>query len=177
MLTVVRTVGRLVEARFSGNPSESDVATFRHEADNCVRTAFTLSGKPVVCCTDMRASALFSPSATEELITMMRADKSAIERNGILGTGGALFTLQLQRLVREAAGGEGRRRVFTNEALLFSWLDEVLTPAERTRVRQFVEEFAPPANEVAASTGAFDTSGRGRARDTRGLRTLKGGRS
>jgi hypothetical protein len=177
VLTVVRTVGRLVEARFSGNPSESDVVTFRQEADSCVRTAATLSGKPVVCCTDMRASALFRPSATEELITMMRADRSAIERNGILGTGGALFTLQLQRLLREAAGGEGRRRVFTDESLLFSWLDEVLTPGERIRARQFVAEFSPPASEVAASTSAFDTSGRGRARDIRGLRTIKGGRS
>jgi hypothetical protein len=136
VLTIVRSVGRFVEARFSGNPTEADVSQWRQEADMCLRSCLAQTGKPAVCCTDLRASALFRPSVGDELIALMRSDTAAVSRNAILGLGGALFTLQLQRLLREA--GSEQRRVFTDTGLLYAWLDETLTLAERSQLRHFV---------------------------------------
>lgn len=152
MLTVDRRVGRLVEARFAGNPTETDVAEWGRAADYCLKTCLARTQKIAVCFTDMRASALFRPGVTDELISVMRKDNKLVERNALLGIGGATFTLQLQRLLREAsAGSEVRRRVFVDPEEAFAWLDELLVPVERARVREFVEEFAPPVAEVGRS--------------------------
>jgi hypothetical protein len=139
VLTIVRNVGRFVEARFSGNPTEGDIAEWVRACEACLKACVAQTGKAAICCTDLRSSALFSPSATDGLIAMMRTDNKAVERNGILGTGGATFTLQLQRMLRESSG-EHRRRLFTDIDGVLNWLDESLSPAERARLRDFVRE-------------------------------------
>ncbi len=187
LLTITRNVGRLVEARFSGNPTEVDVARWRKEADACLRACIAQTGKPAVCCTDMRASGLFRPAVADDLTAMMRSDNAAVYRNALLGTGGAIFTMQLQRLLREA--GSEQRRIFTESGILVAWLDEVLTPAERVRLREFI---VAGDREVSSSdAGGFGSErppsipppsippGRpgSSPRAAGGLRPIKGGRS
>jgi hypothetical protein len=152
LLTIDRKVGRLVETRFSGNPTPDDVADWARELSVCLKTTAARTGKPAVCCTDLRASALFRPSVTDALTSIMRSDNTLIERNGMLGTNGATFALQAQRILRESApiGGAVRRRIFVDFDLLCHWLDELLTPVESARVRAFMGEFEPPTAEIGA---------------------------
>jgi hypothetical protein len=180
LLTIVKTVGRFVEVRFSGNPTEADVDEWTRACDACLK-AIARTGKGAVCCTDLRKSALFSPAATERLISLMRGDNKALEKNAILGTGGATFTLQLQRMFRESSG-ETRRRLFLDVEPALTWLDESLTPVERTRLREFLQEPDPDGAGTQASPlkSGERTHHGSEARGEpgkRGLRALKGGRS
>jgi hypothetical protein len=149
VLTIDRKVGRFVEARFSGNPTEQDIVEWAKAAEACLRANAARTGQGAVCCTDMRASALFRPSVTEALTNIMRADNKLVERNALLGIGGATFTMQLQRLLREAQpAGEIRRRVFVDEETLCKWLEELLTPQETARLKKFLGEFDPNGADV-----------------------------
>lgn len=139
MLLIARNVGRLVEVRFSGNPTEDNITAWSRACEACLQECIARTGKGAVCLTDLRASSLFSPAATERLISLMRSDNRALERNAILLTGGAMFTLQMQRMLRESSG-ESRRRVFVDVDPALTWTDEHLIPAERARLRDFIRE-------------------------------------
>ncbi len=143
MLTVAWRVGRLIEARLGGNPTEADVARFQVESAACVMACVAQSRRPAIVCTDTRETELWRPEAAEHMIQLMRGANSNVERNACLGNGRALFTLQVGRLLREA-GGNGRRRLFTESTPLFSWLDQFLGVEERKRLRVFVAEGDPP---------------------------------
>jgi len=69
----------------------------------------------------------------------MRDDNAALERNTILGTGGAVFTLQVQRMLRESSG-EIRRRLFIDIDQAVSWTAERLTGPEQARLIEFIRE-------------------------------------
>lgn len=140
MLTIERTIGRLVEVRFSGNPTVAEMAEWTRACEACLKTCLAQTKKEAVCLTDLRASALFSPAVTDQLIEVMKTDNRALARNAILLTGGAIFTLQLQRMFRESSGGD-RRRLFTNPTQAIEWLSEVLVGVERARLQKFVQEY------------------------------------
>ncbi len=142
MLTATCRVGRFVELRFSGNPTLEDAARFEVAAHACIAACSKSTKKAVVICTDLRASYLLNPTVTDRLIQTMRRENSNLERNGLVGTGSALFTLQLMRVIREAAP-DARRRVFTQIEPLVAWLDELLDVQERVRLRQFLAELDP----------------------------------
>ena len=160
-LTIARSVGRLVEARCAGNPDEAKVAEWRRQTLACVGACVTELGKRVVSCADLRASALIRPAVAEDIIALMRDTSHSVERSAVVCTGGATFTLQLQRIVREGADANHQpRRIFTDAGAAFAWLDEVLDPAERVRVRQFIAEFQPSAAETALNTLGHLQNGR-----------------
>jgi len=73
------------------------------------------------------------------MVTLMRADNPYIERSGILVSGSAVMSLQVQRMLSEAAS-TGKRQHFTAKELLYAWLDEVLLPEESLRLRAFISE-------------------------------------
>ena len=64
----------------------------------------------------------------------MRGDNPRIERAGILVSTSAVFSLQLERMVREA--GNPRRRAFRTAGELVTWLDEIATPDEKQRLKE-----------------------------------------
>jgi hypothetical protein len=96
-----------------------------------------------VLCTDLRRTQLFAPEVASQIIELMRFDNDRVERNGVLGNGSALLTLQVQRLLIEARS-PGRRRIFTEVAPIVSWLTEVLTGEERARLLEFLEPNGRP---------------------------------
>ena len=154
VLTVNWRVGRLVELRFAGNPSTEDAEQFERDAHTCIASCVRDTKRPVVICTDLRASHLFHPDVSERLIHTMRGATSNLQRNGLLGNGTALLALQLARFVKETTQ-DTRRRVFMQVDPLLLWLDELLIPAERARLRQFLEELdsrvLPPGNPTAVA--------------------------
>jgi len=143
-------------------------------AEACLKVCIAQTKKEAVCCTDLRASALFSPAVTDQLIKVMKTDNRALDRNGILLTGGATFALQLQRMFRECSGGE-RRRLFTDPALVVAWLGERLNDAERARLQKFILEYDPPLAGGAERSPLEETPARPESRSMRSPRAFAAG--
>ena len=134
---VESNVGATIEIRFAGSPSLEDVAAFESNLQSLVRRIVKLGKGRAVLCTDLRACLVLRPEVSDRIIRLMQNDSPHIERNAFLGQNGAIFSLQLQRLIAES-GARDRRRMFTDESLLLNWLTDVTTAAERGRLRMFL---------------------------------------
>jgi hypothetical protein len=139
MLTVAVRVGRLLELRLAGNPTMDEAQQFEVDAHTAIGRVVREQRKQVVVCTDLRASHLFKPDVSEKLVHTMKGASPNLERNGLLGNNSALLFLQLARFVKETTQ-DSRRRVFMEVPPMLTWLDELLTAAERQRMRQFLNE-------------------------------------
>jgi hypothetical protein len=133
------TVGALVELRIEGSPSLEEIEAWAAETGRVLTSVTTHARRPAIICTDFRCAHLFSQEASQRLVSLMRADNAYIARSGILGSGSALMSLQMQRLFSEAAS-TGKRQHFTAKEALCTWLDELLLPKESVRVRAFLAE-------------------------------------
>jgi len=140
-LFTVRHVGRLVEARISGDPTLEDVGQYRADSHACVRECLVHVRRPAVICTDIRATGLLRPEVSQALMSLLRTESKNIERSALLGHEGGLFAHHLSRLLQEDAVDD-RRRVFTEADPLYAWLDGVLADDEKARLREFVLEGA-----------------------------------
>jgi len=146
MITVECHVGSLVELRFAGTATLEDVVRFKAETAALVTRLWEREARRVVLCTDLRATQLFSPEVASEIIGLMRGDNPRVERNGVLGNASAILSLQVQRLLIEAAN-PGRRRIFSEISPLTDWLGEVLKEPENERLHAFLG--APRAAEAS----------------------------
>jgi hypothetical protein len=135
MFTVECRVGRLLEIRMTSPLELADVLDFR----SLVTQRILEAPRPVIACTDLRRARIFAPEAAIELTAMMKHDNPKLLRNAFLVGESALFSLQIERLLREA--GPLSRRTFrdTNEAR--QWLKDQLDEQERWRLSQFVIEY------------------------------------
>jgi hypothetical protein len=142
MITVESHAGVLIELRFEGTVTLEEVARFKQATAAMVTALWERDRRRVTLCTDLRATHIFSPEVTFEIIDLMRGDNPRVQRNGVLGNESALLTLQVQRLLIEA-GGPGRRQIFTAPHPLMTWLGEVLTSSERARLASFLGAYRP----------------------------------
>ena len=127
-------IGRLVEARVEWLNNASDVS--RMEA--ALEHAFKQAGPGAIVCGDCRGIEVLPPEAGEALGEVFRRDNHRVERSAILlSPDSAIFNLQLDRLLREAANPA--RRAFRSSAPLLQWLGEVLRPDELQRAQRFLE--------------------------------------
>jgi hypothetical protein len=133
MYSVDVRVGRLIEARFATLESVDEVARF----EDTLRATFArVAGKSVICA-DWRSANVLSPAVADRLLALLSRGNPHLERSAVLfGQKNATFILQAERLVREA--GNPARRTFREVAPLQSWLDEVLSPVEQLRMRDFL---------------------------------------
>ena len=65
VLTVARHVGRLIEIRGFGNPTEDDIARFRADAVAVLSTCVAETKRPAVACVDGRTANLIRPAAAD----------------------------------------------------------------------------------------------------------------
>jgi len=134
-LTVAKKVGRLVEAymRDRVTPEELD------GADRGMGQALgELPGKGVVLA-DFRQAKFLVQEDSAHLLQLFRRYNSRIERSAILvSASSAVGALQMERMVREAHYAS--RRAFHDALEAAAWLDEVLAPPERTRLRVALSE-------------------------------------
>jgi hypothetical protein len=131
-------VGRLLEVRAD--------AGYRTAAD--VDAIFEAIGRAVsklppnvqhVTVVDWRGCPLMSPEAADHMLKRIASVNSATERSAALAREDApLAVLQFVRLIRDANLPD--RRLFVDTEQLYPWLAEVLTPAERVRLRVFLNE-------------------------------------
>jgi hypothetical protein len=127
-------VGRLVEARLYWVNNASEVQLFRER----MKLAFKVAGDCVICA-DWRRAKVLPPSAGDALLALLRQGNPHFIRSAVLlAPEDALFSLQVERLCREA--GNPARRTFRNVDQHQAWLREVLTPLESARAAAFISE-------------------------------------
>jgi hypothetical protein len=133
MYTVGVVVGRLVEARLFTLEKVDQVA----ELEEAMRGAFSRAGNKSVICADWRAANVLAPPVADRLIDLLSKGNPFLERSAVLlAREHATFNLQVERLVRQA--NNPARKAFRDVAPLQLWLDEILTPAEQVRLREFL---------------------------------------
>ena len=131
-------VGRLLEVRVAaGYRSVEDVtAVFQQVGREVARLP---PGTKHVTVVDWRHCPLMAPEAADFLIARMVGVNPGTERSAAIARQGApVAVLQFLRLIRDA--GFSDRRLFFSEDELGRWLEDVLSPAERARLRAFLSE-------------------------------------
>ena len=140
-------VGRLLEVRIAGSMRTSaDVDAWF----DGVRAAFTHlpPGKRQVVAADWRACSLMSDEAAERALFRLKQTNSNMDRSAALATAASpIAVLQFLRLCR-GSDTTGNRRLFTDPLAASEWLGEVLTDAERHRLRAFLAE-----DDATSATG------------------------
>ncbi|HMJ12753.1 MAG TPA: hypothetical protein VK524_15130 [Polyangiaceae bacterium] len=141
----LRNVCRIVEGRLL----EIDVAAGYNSTSDVTEMIAMIAGEfakvpvrtRIVIAADWRPCRLFTPDVAERAVQMMSGVNPRIERSAILHrVDQATSVLQVARLIKEAQSPH--RRVFTNPFEMESWLGEILSDAERARLRTFLDQRA-----------------------------------
>lgn len=140
MFTTEIKVGRLYEHRMFTLESEEELTQLAARGKEVMAS---LPGKVVVCA-DYRNVAFMRADLTARYVRFLSSVSPKVERSAILiRDDHAIFGLQITRMVREA--NFPGRRVFKIPEELKNWLGESLTPIERVRLSDFLDEpVAPP---------------------------------
>jgi hypothetical protein len=126
-------VGRLIEARLTYLRTVEDV----HDFQRMLRAAFEAAEGRSVICADWKIARVVAPDVAEALIGLLRTGNAFCERSAILlRNADAMFSLQVERVVREAGGPT--RRTFRERDKMRAWLGEVLGEDERRHMGVFL---------------------------------------
>lgn len=130
MYTVERHVGRLVESAMRARVTREDIESVKVTMAELARS---LEG-PCVVIADYRATKFLLEEDAVQFTQMLRSYNDIIERSAIVVSAtSAVGVLQMERMTRETQ--HPSRRAFRDPHEAAAWLDEVLTPAERARLR------------------------------------------
>jgi hypothetical protein len=129
---VQRKVGRLVEAKVHALLTRADV-----DAYSRAFAPFFGKGATPVLCADHRAVKIYPPVVADALVALFTGLNSVWHRAALIASpSNAVLTMQLQRVVRESEGQS--RRLFVDASAAESFLQEVLAPEEKVRLRSFL---------------------------------------
>jgi hypothetical protein len=130
--SVQNVAGRLVEVRVSTPMRPADVEALQSTLLRAVEER-----RSAVVCLDLRGAGVLNPVSLTQVAHRIRAANPYVERAALLlDSNKAVVSMQMERLVREAA--LPTRRAFRSAAELAAWLDEILTPRERIRLTAFL---------------------------------------
>jgi hypothetical protein len=129
-------VGRLMEIRVDdGFHAIADVERMDVTIGAALATVPTHVN--VVIVADWRRTQLMADGASDRFGKMIGSYNSRIERSGILANPDSpVSVLQFMRVVRES--NHPHRKLFHDANLLVRYLEEVLTPPELARLRDFL---------------------------------------
>lgn len=134
MFAIENYEGRLIEARLASPFTAIEV-------EACIariRALILAITQKVVFCVDTTGVAVLPPDAADKFLAMMRADNPRIERTVyLLPPQSAIVGLQIERLIRDAKNPA--RRTYRDIAAAEAWLNEVLSPREQERLKQFLQ--------------------------------------
>lgn len=134
---VARKVGRLLECRIVSPITEDEAKSFAME----VRALLLgFAERQALGCVDLRGAHVFSPEVSDLFTAVMRNDNPRIERSAFVVHPGALFGIQIERMLREAQNPA--RRTFREVAGARAYLGEEMTDPERRRTAEFLAEWA-----------------------------------
>lgn len=134
MYTIENRVGRFVELRVESPVTEEELSRFH---DTLTKVCKPIKGQ-IATCTDFVGATVFLQPVAARWIEIIRQDSPFVERNAVLVGEGAVFSMQIERIIRQA--GFKNRKAFLVPSALVTWLGEILTARERTRLEQFLDE-------------------------------------
>lgn len=133
MYIVEKRAGRLIESRLGSPLSRVDIENVVQH----VRMNVIASPAKVVCCVDLTQLDALPADAIELFLAMFTRDNPRIERSAfLLNRVGTALGLQLARMIRQA--GTVARMTFEDRSELATWLEDVLIPVERARLKEFL---------------------------------------
>lgn len=134
MHKIQNTAGRLVEVRVTPPLTLDEIKQFvqEHKA--------TVSRIPdrYVGVVDLHRANVFPGEVADALIQLLSQMADRVERTAFLIGEGAVFALQIERVIRTAANPN--RKSFREPGPLKEWLGEVLEPSERFRLNSFLTD-------------------------------------
>jgi hypothetical protein len=130
---IVNAVGKLVEIRLWSPVTAEEAAAWAKDHDRVV----TAVGGPYVCLADLIDAKVFPEDAVDAYTAVMKAEPLLL-RTGTLLSYSPTSALQVRRMLRET--NNPVRGAFTEALSLLEWLDPVLTPLERKRLREVLTE-------------------------------------
>ena len=134
MYTIENRVGRFVELRVESPVTEEELSRFH---DTLAKVCKPIKGQ-IATCTDFVGAKVFLQPVAARWIEIIKQDSPFVERNAVLVGEGAVFSMQIERIIRQA--GFKNRKAFLAPATLMAWLGEILTVRERTRLEHFLQE-------------------------------------
>lgn len=133
MHTVQNVTGKLVEVRVATPLTLEEVKQFVREHE----TVINRIPERYVGVVDLLHADVLPADVAQSLIQLLSVMADRVERTAFLIGESAVFSLQIERVLRNAANSN--RKAFRDPVLLGQWLGESLTPTERTRLSQFLE--------------------------------------
>lgn len=133
MYSTRHLAGRLVAIRIRSPFEQSDL---KPHYENASRVLAAAPPGKLVFCVDLREATTFTQEVSAALLERMQHDNPRIERSGFMLAGGAVFAMQIERMVRQAA--LPHRRTFREVGECVRWLSEVLGVEERAALSRFV---------------------------------------
>lgn len=91
----------------------------------------------IIGCTHITGQGVLAPELMSAFAAVLRRDNPHMERSAVLiPVGQDMLAMQLERILRDASSSN--RRLFREPAALEAWLADVLSGAERLRLRAFL---------------------------------------
>jgi hypothetical protein len=134
MYTIDNRVGRLIEIRVESPVTDEELSQFH---DRIAKVIKPIKGQ-VATCTDLVGATVFLQPVAARWIEIIKQENPIVERNAILVGEGAVFSMQVERIIRQA--GFKNRKAFLAPAALTTWLGEILSVRERARLEQFLQD-------------------------------------
>jgi hypothetical protein len=135
MMSVRLVVGTLAEVRYQPPLGIDQLSAF--VAD--VRSLVERAARPLVFVCDWRAVDRFDGTMADTIVWTMRRDNPRVRANGVLvSTHNEPLYRQVTQVLLEARKPE--RAVFRSRAELAAFLDPFLSPEERRRRDEFLDE-------------------------------------
>ena len=133
MHTVENVTGRLVEVRVATPLTLDEVGRFVREHQAVIARI----PERYIGVVDLFQADVFPVDVAQSLIQLMSGMAARVERTAFLVGESAVFALQIERVIRNAANPN--RRAFRDPGDLKKWLGEILTPGELARLDEFLD--------------------------------------
>ncbi|MDB4971306.1 MAG: hypothetical protein JWN44_6995 [Myxococcales bacterium] len=138
MFSAVNRVGRLLEIRVTSPFNQTDAMALFKE----IYRAMPRKKGLALVFADLRGLRVVDPEVVDMVTGFMRLDNPYVERNAfLLAEHSALLSIQGERMLKQT--GASSRRNFRLRAEAESWMSEVLSSEERTRMIAFLNEYVP----------------------------------
>jgi hypothetical protein len=135
MFSVTNHVGRLLEIRIASPFPRDDVTPLFKQIYRVMKRDRGLA----LVMADLRGLRVVDPDIVDLVTNFMRLDNPYVERNAfLLSAGSATLVIQGERMLKQI--GVSSRRAFRLREEAEEWLAETMTPPERARLTQFLDE-------------------------------------
>jgi len=136
MYTIENRVGRLIELRVESPVTYEELLEFHERLANVCKP---IEGQ-IVICTDLVGATVITQQVTQRWTSIIKQDAPIVERNAVLVGEGAVFSMQVERIIRQA--GQSNRKAFLSPTDLVAWVADILTVRERARLEYYLREGA-----------------------------------